>query len=133
MVELTEAQRRELASLRRRYQAELYEKMGAIAEAAGAFREGTWDRAQVQSLYGLTHRLAGSAAIYGFAEISRAAQALEGFTLGLLEGSATTGSGSQLPGLVATLTEALQRGSARRGPGSFRRPRPTADAGRRPR
>src|SRR5207245_9790255 len=74
---LTEAQRARLRALRKSYQAELPEKLALIASAVAALEGREWDRARLQHLYQHIHKLAGSAAIYGFDEISRAAGSLE--------------------------------------------------------
>jgi hypothetical protein len=69
---LTEAQRAELEALRQSYRAELPAKLGQIAGAVDALHTG-WEKAHLEALYDLIHKLTGSAAIYGFGQISHAA------------------------------------------------------------
>lgn len=115
MPDLTPAQRQQLEALRQAYAAELPEKVTAIAEAATII--GTWDdRARVQELHQLVHRLAGSSAIWGFAAIGRAAAELEEFLLRALDGIRPPRP--ELPSDVRRLIEALQR--AARTPGGSR-------------
>jgi HPt (histidine-containing phosphotransfer) domain-containing protein len=77
MAELTEDQRRELETLRQAYEAELPEKVTSIARAAAFVGLRRWDAADVLELHRLVHRLAGSAAIWGFTAVSKAAGELE--------------------------------------------------------
>ena len=70
---LNEARREDLAALRLVYAAELPERLRAIEIATGSLRDNGWDPRVAASLYEMAHRLAGSAAIYGFPEVSEAA------------------------------------------------------------
>ena len=70
---LNEARREDLAALRLQYAAELPERLRAIEVASGSLRDNGWDHRVAASLYDMAHRLAGSAAIYGFPEVSEAA------------------------------------------------------------
>ncbi len=106
MPELSEEQRRQLQQLREAYEAELPEKVTSIAKAAAVLRLRDWDPAGVQELHQLVHRLAGSSAIWGFTEVSRAAGALEALVLTALEG--TPRPRNQLSDAVRRLLEQLQ-------------------------
>jgi CheY-like chemotaxis protein len=76
---LMEARRKDLARLRRLYAADLPERLRAIEEAAAVIRDKGWDGQVAASLFEMAHRLAGSAAIYGFAAVSDAAQRIGRF------------------------------------------------------
>jgi CheY-like chemotaxis protein len=69
-----ESRRDVLAALRRLYAEDLPLKLRAIEEAAASLQEHGWDGQVAASLYDMAHRLAGSAAIYGFPAVSEAAQ-----------------------------------------------------------
>mgnify|MGYP000635365098 CR=1 FL=1 len=71
--QLNEARRDDLAALRKLYAADLPERLRAIEVATGSLRDNGWDPRVAASLYDLAHRLAGSAAIYGFPAVSEAA------------------------------------------------------------
>ena len=107
MLKLTEAQRAELEALRRSYQAELPGKLGLIAAAAETLPARGWDKADLQAFYLLIHRLAGSAAIYGFDRISRAAAELETWALAALDGGVPEPRRHELFPLVAALQTAF--------------------------
>jgi HPt (histidine-containing phosphotransfer) domain-containing protein len=92
----------ELQTLRARYHAELPGKVGAVEEAAAALREGA-PASELGALYLLTHRLRGSAAIYGFADVSNAAAGLEVFVAAAVEAAAPC-SGPWLDELRAHVT-----------------------------
>src|SRR6185436_21002661 len=81
VAELTADQRAQLTALRRAYAAELPEKVQMIARAAAAAGLHNWEADGVRQLHQLVHRLAGSAAIWGFIEVSRAANELEAIVL----------------------------------------------------
>jgi HPt (histidine-containing phosphotransfer) domain-containing protein len=85
--ELSEDQRRQLATLRQAYEAELPEKVTGIAQVAATLTERDWDAAGVRELHQLVHRLAGSSAIWGFTAVSRAAGELEEIVLAALDGA----------------------------------------------
>jgi CheY-like chemotaxis protein len=70
---VNEARREDLAALRKVYTADLPEKVRAIETAAASLRDNGWDGQVAASLYEMAHRLAGSAAIYGFPAVSQAA------------------------------------------------------------
>ena len=106
MPELSEEQRRQLQQLREAYEAELPEKVTSIAKAAAVLRLRDWDPAGVHELHQLVHRLAGSSAIWGFTEVSRAAGALEALVLTALEG--TPRPRNELSDAVRRLLEQLQ-------------------------
>lgn len=76
---ITETRRKDLAALRTLYVAELPERLRAIEAATGSLRDDGWDSEVAASLYDMAHRLAGSAAIYGFPEVSDAAVRVSAF------------------------------------------------------
>jgi two-component system OmpR family response regulator len=117
---------RELDALRRSYRAELPDKLRLIAEEVAALQGGPWDRERLQSLYDQIHRLAGSAAVYGFDEVSRAAGELELWTLAALAGTALEERPAELGDLLGALDRAFRasEGGERAG-GSRRNPRPS--------
>jgi CheY-like chemotaxis protein len=73
------ARREDLAALRTLYAAELPERLVLIEGAAASLREHGWNKDVAASLYEMTHRLAGSAAIYGFPAVSTAAMRVVNF------------------------------------------------------
>jgi CheY-like chemotaxis protein len=108
---LKEARREDLAALRKLYAADLPERLRAIEAAANSLRDNGWDGQVAASLYEMAHRLAGSAAIYGFPAVSEAA-----LRIGNSNGN---GSGSWVPAdprpllkLVAALSATFQRSVA---------------------
>jgi two-component system, OmpR family, response regulator len=105
---LKEARREELAALRELYAAGLPERLRAIEGAAGSLRDIGWDDQVVASLYDMAHRLAGSAAIYGFPVVSEAAIRIA--SLANVNGPASPGPGDSqaLLKLVAALSTALR-------------------------
>jgi hypothetical protein len=99
--------------------------MGLISEAAAQLRAAGWRKPELQSLYELIHRLAGSAAIYGFDGIGRAAADLEEWALTALEKGLSEPRRRKLPILLGGLDEAFTASrtiavadGARRAPGS---------------
>ena len=118
MTRLTEAQRAELEALRQSYRAELPAKLGQIAGAVDALHTG-WEKAHLEALYDLIHKLTGSAAIYGFGEISRAAGELESWALEALDGGLSEARRLELSALMSALQEAFSREA--RGPGEAAR------------
>jgi chemotaxis protein histidine kinase CheA len=107
MATLTEAQRAELDALRRSYQAELPEKLELIAGAVEALQTGGWDKADLHALYLLIHKLAGSAAIYGFDGISRTAGEIETWILAAPPGGVPEPRRGELLPLVSALQSAF--------------------------
>lgn len=83
MPEPTKEQREELLALKREYAARLGARLRGIEEAVGLGEN--WNADRVESLYHQVHRLGGSAAVYGFIDVSRAAQALETALLAWME------------------------------------------------
>jgi HPt (histidine-containing phosphotransfer) domain-containing protein len=117
----TAAYSAQLEALRAVYAADLPEKGRAIVAAAGIAAEG-WDPGDLDSLYRLAHRLAGSAAIYGFPGVTRTASALEDFLAsGTAEGGTPAERARRLRALAAALAQACDDGSE---PGTH----PAADA-----
>ncbi len=111
---LNETRREDLATLRMAYAAELPERLRAIEVAAASLRDRGWDSRIAADLQEMAHRLAGSAAIYGFPEISDAAARVGAFGN---EPAARAGSD---PGrflkAAARLTAALQQATAQPAP-----------------
>jgi HPt (histidine-containing phosphotransfer) domain-containing protein len=116
---LTEAQRAELEALRQSYRAELPAKLGLIGGEVDALHTG-WEKAHLAALYDLIHKLTGSAAIYGFADISRAAGELESWALEALDGGLPEARRLELTALMSALQEAFS-GSETLGPGAASR------------
>ena len=104
---LTAAQRAQLDALRDRYAAELPGKVEAIAAAAAPLLAAGADAAHLERFYQLIHKLAGSAAIYGFDEIEAAAAALEEWALANLAVNSSDPRRQELPRLLAALQAAL--------------------------
>ena len=104
---MTAGQRDRLEALRRDYAADLPARVRAIAKAAASLEPGS--REKLQALHHLVHRLTGSAAIYGFTGVSRAASAVEALVYSRLTGTAAVepGGGPPLADLVAALESAL--------------------------
>jgi CheY-like chemotaxis protein len=74
------AERREvLAAPRLLYAEDLPERLRAIETAAARLHEEGWDPQVATSLYEMAHRLAGSAALYGFPAVSAAAHRIGRF------------------------------------------------------
>ena len=115
MARLTEAQRAQLEALRQSYRAELPAKLGLIGGAVEALHAGG-EKAHLQALYDLVHKLTGSAAIYGFGDISRAAGDLESWTLQAFDGGLPEARRPELTALMSALQEAFTASEAR-GPG----------------
>jgi len=109
---MTAGQRERLESLRRDYARDLPKRIRAIADAATSL--DPTDRERLESLHHLVHRLTGSAAIYGFTGVSRAASALEALIYAALAGAAAfpPERGPDLAGLVAALESELAAASA---------------------
>jgi HPt (histidine-containing phosphotransfer) domain-containing protein len=112
---LTEAQREQLEALRQLYRAELPGKLGLIGGAVDAVHGG-WEKAHLEALYDHIHKLTGSAAIYGFGEISRAAGDIESWALQALDGGLPDARRLELTALMSALQEAFS-GSETLGPG----------------
>jgi HPt (histidine-containing phosphotransfer) domain-containing protein len=106
--------RAELQKLREEYAAQLGSRLQCIEDAASALREA-WDSDKVESLYQQVHRLSGSAAIYGFEAVSRAAQALETALLDSME--RRPGARRRLRDELARLLNGLHGAAAREGQG----------------
>jgi len=119
---LTEAQREQLEALRQLYRAELPGKLGLIGGAVDELHAG-WEKAHLEALYDLIHKLTGSAAIYGFGDISRAAGELESWALQALDGGLPEARRPELTVLMSALREAFTASEARspRRPGRLRR------------
>jgi HPt (histidine-containing phosphotransfer) domain-containing protein len=107
---LTEAQRAQLEALRQSYRAELPAKLGLIGVAVDTLYAGGWGKAHLQALYDLIHKLTGSAAIYGFGEIARAAGEVESWALQALDGALSESSRLELAALMSALQEAFRQG-----------------------
>lgn len=105
---LNEARREDLAALRRLYTADLPDRLRAIEAAAASLRDNGWDGQVAASLYEMAHRLAGSAAMYGFPAVSEAAMKI-GASNEHGSGSWVTLDPGQLLKLVDALSAALKR------------------------
>jgi HPt (histidine-containing phosphotransfer) domain-containing protein len=110
--ELSEAQRRELAALRHAYEAELPDKLSTIVRMAAAAGRGNWDPAAVKELYLLVHRLAGSAAVWGYVGVSQTAGQLEEIMLSAMARTQPAADvlSAAVPRLVNELKQALPPG-----------------------
>jgi hypothetical protein len=106
---LTEAQRAQLEALRQSYRAELPAKLGLIVVTVDTLYAGGWEKAQVQALYDLIHKVTGSAAIYGFGEIARAAGDVESWALQALDGALSESSRLELAALMSALQDAFSK------------------------
>jgi two-component system, OmpR family, response regulator len=102
-----DAHHREFEALRRAYVDELPEKINAMQQTAAALAARGWDRPTVESLYQLTHRLAGSSGLYRLSALSRTAGALEEIVKRLL--SQPTWPPSSAPDNLAMLVHAVCR------------------------
>lgn len=111
MTRLNEAQRAELEALRRSYQAELPDKLELITGAVEALLDGGWNKPDLQALYLIVHKVTGSAAIYGFDAISRAAGELETWMLAFADGGVPEPRRGELLPLVRALEDALRNPS----------------------
>lgn len=108
MPELSEDQRRQLATLRQAYEAELPEKVAGIAQVAAALARRKWDAAGVRELHQIVHRLSGSSAIWGFTAVSRAAGELEEIVLAALAGTRRPNDlSNEVPRLIDELQHAV--------------------------
>jgi len=104
---MKEARREELEALRRQYAAELPAKIRALALTAASLGE-RWDAETAADARDMAHRLAGSAAIYGFPGVSEAARRVVDRIDD--ENAASTPSGARpLLELVAALEKSLAR------------------------
>jgi CheY-like chemotaxis protein len=82
-----EAHNREFELLRRAYVGELTERLGAMQGAAAALAADGWDKAVLESISKMAHRIAGSAGLYRLIAVSRSAVALEAIVNRLLDGA----------------------------------------------
>ena len=80
--------------------------MRLISGAAAQLQADGWRKPELQSLYELIHRLAGSAAIYGFDGIGRAAADLEEWALSAIDGARRRRGGAS-EDLLGALDEAF--------------------------
>jgi len=107
LARLAESHRRQFEALRLAYVDQLPEKIEAMQAAAAALAEGGWDRATLESLHLLVHRMAGSCGLYRLSELSRRAGALEEIVKRLLSAPSWPPLGS--PGELTTLVKAVSR------------------------
>ncbi len=111
------AQRREdLAALRALYAADLPARLRSIEEAADSLRNNGWDSRVATSLYEMAHRLAGSAAIYGFPAVSEAALRIGAFASEHGPGTWAPVDPQPLLKVVGALAAALQQSVAEEQP-----------------
>jgi chemotaxis protein histidine kinase CheA len=111
MVDLKPEHRRELEALRRAYAAELPGKVTSIARALTTLAQrGAGD--DVEELYQLVHRLAGSSAIWGFTAVSKVAGELEEIVLAARQGrpALLERRRSEVRRLIGDLQRALRDG-----------------------
>ena len=104
---LTDAQRAQLDALRDTYRSELPQKVEAVAAAAVPLQAAGGQAAHLERFYDLIHKLAGSAAIYGFDGIGGAATTLEEWALASLAAGVSEPRRQELPVLLAALQAAL--------------------------
>ena len=71
--------REDLAALRKSYATDLPDRLKVLEESAATLTANGWDARAVAALYEVAHRLAGSAAIYGFPAVSDAAMRISAF------------------------------------------------------
>jgi two-component system OmpR family response regulator len=109
------AHEREFEVLRRAYIGELAEKMRAMQAAATTLATEGWDRAVVESLAQLAHRIAGSAGLYRLPALSRSASALEEIINRLLSGPTwpPASASTDLASLVRAVDRAARNESVR--------------------
>ena len=105
--------RRRFRELPRAYRADLPERVRLIADDVAALRAGAWERSRLETLYDRIHRLAGSAAVYGFDEVGQAASELELWALAALAGGELENQPSGLEALVGALDRACRAGTSR--------------------
>jgi HPt (histidine-containing phosphotransfer) domain-containing protein len=110
---MTEIHRREFEVLRRAFLAEVPGKIRAIRDAAEDAERRGYPRDAVENLLHLTHRLLGSAAIFGLGIVSDASRALEQQVTTLCRPGEIQreGQGRELCGLVQGLESAWSRAS----------------------
>jgi hypothetical protein len=116
---LTEAQQAQLNELRQSYRAELPAKLQLIGGAVETLYAGGWEKPHLLAFYELVHKLSGSAAIYGFGGISRAAGEIESWTLAALDGNLPEDRRLELSSLMGALRAAFAASEeqlTRRGP-----------------
>ena len=105
MAELNDAQREELAEIRRRFAHKLPDKLRELDQIARLLPSRA-DASDLEHLHHEAHRLAGSAAIFGFGEIAEAAGELER----LLDARpASPAAGATWAGTVVAATRRLRR------------------------
>ena len=109
MARMTETQRRDFEALRRAFVAEVPEKIRAIRSAAEDANRRGYSRDAVEALLNLTHRLVGSAAIFGLDVVSEASRALERRVTSLC--GPVEGQARELSALVQGLEKAWSRAS----------------------
>ena len=117
MTEPSEPYRRDFDALRRRFLAEVPEKIRAIREAVECTERGSHPREEMEALCQLAHRLVGSAAIFGLERLSASARTLEDRLAALLkaaQGPGSAGAEPELMGLVEELERAWSRNSMRK-------------------
>ena len=107
LARLAESHRKQFEALRLSYVGQLPEKIEAMQDAAAALATRGWDRATLESLHLLVHRMAGSCGLYRLNELSRRAGALEEIVKRLLNAPSWPPSGS--PGELTTLVKAVSR------------------------
>jgi len=107
LARLAESHRQAFEALRLSYVGQLEEKIVAMQDAAAALAAQGWDRATLESLHLIVHRMAGSCGLYRLNELSRRAGALEEIVKRLLSAPVWPPSGS--PVELTTLVKAVSR------------------------
>jgi CheY-like chemotaxis protein len=107
LLRLAESHRKQFEALRLTYVGQLPEKIEAMQDAAAVLAARGWDRATLESLHLLVHRMAGSCGLYRLNELGRRAGALEEIVKRLLSGPIWPPSAS--PAQLTTLVKAVSR------------------------
>ncbi len=91
MPEPADAVQSQLAKLKKKYAAELPQKVARVEEQVGAFLAAAWSEEVCFATYRQIHSLAGSAGTYGFAELGSTARTGEHLIKKSLDGRAALG------------------------------------------
>jgi DNA-binding response OmpR family regulator len=120
--QLAEVRRREFEDLRHTYLSELPHKIAAMRSAAALLATKGWDRARLESLFHLVHRMAGASGLYGLPALSHSAGALEVIVKRLLNGPAwpPPESPAQLRILVKAVSRAARSEASQSPPADTR-------------
>lgn len=97
MVELSQQAQMRLQQMRDNYKQSLPAKKAELEAAWAACMQADWEEESVAALKTLAHKLGGSAGLYGFDDLGKAARALD---LSLLEAGSTLDNDSLKPVLA---------------------------------